>query len=81
MPAVLPAPPSTIPQQPLFAINPSPISPCLFRTTYIWLRNGSSFWFFPIFAGFGLVLGFRWTGSFWIFYAIPLSDIVAFACV
>src|SRR5690606_15929419 len=60
-------PPAFIPQQPpisTFAVDSGAIVRCLFRNTYIWLRNGNQFWFFPIFVGRNSVAGFQWNGRF-----------------
>ncbi|MED4116620.1 transporter [Priestia megaterium] len=76
-------PPAFIPQQQLatpFAVDPGAISMCLFRNTFIWLRNGSSFWFFPIFVGPRSVAGFRWNGRFWTIFGIDTRRIVSFTC-
>ncbi|MFP7487881.1 hypothetical protein SFC65_27415 [Priestia filamentosa] len=61
-------------------VDPGAISLCLFRNTFIWLRNGSRFWIFPIFVVLGLVIGFRWTGSAWTFYIVDTKEIIAFSC-
>ncbi|MEH7558898.1 transporter [Priestia megaterium] len=76
-------PPAFIPQQQTatpFAVDPGAISLCLFRNTYIWLRNGSSFWYFPIFVGPRSVAGFRWNGRFWTIFGIDTRRIVSFTC-
>ena len=73
-------PPSFIPPFPSFAVNPGAISLCLFRNTFIWLRNGSSFWYFPIFVGPRSVAGFRWNGLFWTIFGIDTRRIVSFTC-
>ncbi|MGW9017024.1 transporter [Priestia megaterium] len=76
-------PPAFIPQQQIatpFAVDPGAISLCLFRNTYIWLRNGSNFWFFPIFVGPRSVAGFRWNGRFWTIFGIDTRRIVSFTC-
>ncbi|MGA6840501.1 transporter [Priestia megaterium] len=76
-------PPAFIPQQQIstpFAVDPGAISLCLFRNTYIWLRNGSSFWYFPIFVGPRSVAGFRWNGRFWTIFGIDTRRIVSFTC-
>ncbi|MCM3180466.1 collagen-like protein [Cytobacillus horneckiae] len=76
-------PPAFIPQQATaspFAVDPGAISLCLFRNTYIWLTNGQSFWFFPIFVGPRSVAGFRWTGRFWTVFGIDTRQIVSFTC-
>lgn len=63
-----------------FAVDPGAISLCLFRNTFIWLRNGSSFWFFPVFVGPRSVAGFRWNGRFWSIFGIDTRRIVSFSC-
>ncbi|MGR9527725.1 collagen-like protein (plasmid) [Priestia megaterium] len=76
-------PPAFIPQQQTatpFAVDPGAISLCLFRNTYIWLRNGSSFWYYPIFVGPRSVAGFRWNGQFWTIFGIDTRRIVSFTC-
>lgn len=76
-------PPAFIPQQAAaspFAIDPGAISLCMFRNTYIWLSNGDSFWFFPVFIGPRSVAGFRWNGRFWMIFGIDTRRIVSFTC-
>lgn len=76
-------PPSFVPQQQslsTFAVDPGAIRGCLFRNTFIWLRNGSSFWFYPTFVGRQSVAGFRWTGRMWTFYGTDLNRISSFQC-
>ncbi|MFP7414384.1 hypothetical protein [Priestia filamentosa] len=65
---------------PPFAVYLGAISLCLFQNTFIWLRNGVSFWFYPIFVGPRTVVGFRWTGSVWTFSIIDTRQIVSFTC-
>lgn len=78
-------PPSYVPAQPMqagtFAIDPGSIRRCLFRYTYIWLRNRQQFWFYPIFIGRNSVSGWRWTGFGWMFFGISLNQITSFTCV
>ncbi|RRJ63245.1 transporter [Paenibacillus oralis] len=76
-------PPQFIPPQPAataFAIDPGAIAGCLFRNTFVWLRNGNAFWFFPTFVGRTSVAGFRWTGRTWVFTGVDLRSIVSFTC-
>jgi hypothetical protein len=81
-------PPSFVPQQPasarggvgVFAVDPGAIRGCLFRFTYIWLRNGRSFWLFPTFVGRESVAGFRWNGFRWNYYGTDLDRISSFQC-
>ena len=37
---------------------------CLYQNTYVWLINGSQFWFYPTRVEFGEVSGYRWNGTF-----------------
>jgi hypothetical protein len=79
-------PPSFTPQMPLtatgqpLAVDPGAIRRCMFRFTYIWLRNGQQFWFFPIFVGPTSVAGFRWTGFSWVYFGVDLRFITSFTC-
>lgn len=76
-------PPQFTPPQPeatTFAVDPGAISGCLFRNTFVWLRNGNSFWFFPTFVGLTSVAGFRWTGRMWVYTGVDLKSIVSFTC-
>jgi hypothetical protein len=81
-------PPSFVPQQPagarggaqIYAVDPGAIRGCLFRFTYVWLRNGRSFWLFPTFVGRESVAGFRWNGRRWNYYGTDLDRITSFQC-
>ncbi|WP_395940861.1 transporter [Bacillus sp. FJAT-22090] len=78
-------PPSFVPQRQqqsigTFAVDAGAIRGCLFRNTFIWLVNGSSFWFYPTFVGRRSVAGFRWTGRMWTFYGTDLNRISSFQC-
>ncbi|NEW07573.1 collagen-like protein [Paenibacillus sp. SYP-B3998] len=80
-------PPSYTPQKPFTAtgataqfIDPGSIARCLFRFTYVWLRNGGQFWFFPVFVGPNSVAGFRWEGFRWRYFGIDVRLIDAFTC-
>ncbi|MFC5446819.1 hypothetical protein [Paenibacillus aestuarii] len=80
-------PPSFIPQKPVsatggaaFAVDPGGIRRCMFRFTYVWMSNGQSFWFFPVFVGRNSVTGFRWTGFSWMYFGVDLRFIEAFTC-
>ncbi|WP_090818677.1 transporter [Paenibacillus sp. yr247] len=80
------APPDYTPQKPFtaagstFAVEPGGIRRCLFNFTFIWLRNGQSFWYFPVFVGHNSIAGFRWTGFSWMYFGIDLRFIDAFTC-
>ncbi|WP_075618677.1 transporter [Paenisporosarcina indica] len=81
-------PPSFTPQQSAgarggvgaFAVDPGAIRGCLFRFTFVWLRNGRSFWLFPTFVGRESVAGWRWNGFRWSYYGTDLNRISSFQC-
>ncbi|WP_068774265.1 transporter [Paenibacillus sp. FJAT-26967] len=74
-------PPQFEPQQvSTFAVDPGSIRGCLFRNTFVWLNDGSSFWFYPTFVGRTSVSGFRWIGWTWVFFGIDLRRISSFTC-
>ncbi|MFP3919725.1 hypothetical protein U5N28_18130 [Lysinibacillus telephonicus] len=54
---------------------------CMFRNTFIWLRNGNSFWFFPMFIFRNQIIGFRWRGTRgWVYDSINRNNILFFQC-
>ncbi|WP_280771650.1 hypothetical protein [Salipaludibacillus daqingensis] len=79
------APPSFVPaesqQAVAFAVDPGSIRGCLFRFTYLWLRNRQQFWYFPIFVGRSSTSGYRWDGFRWVFFGVSLREIRSFTCV
>lgn len=79
-------PPSFVPAQTqqqaqAFAVDPGSIRGCLFRYTYVWLRNNQQFWFYPTFVGRRSVSGYRWNGFRWLYFGISLRQIRSFTCV
>ncbi|WP_147533344.1 hypothetical protein [Bacillus marasmi] len=79
-------PPSFVPAKPFqqastFAVDPGSIRRCLFRYTYIWLRNFQQFWFYPVFIGRTSISGYRWNGFRWLFFGVSLRQIESFTCV
>lgn len=64
----------------VMAVDPGAIRRCLFRYTYVWLRNGRSFWFYPTFVGRTSVAGWRWRNFRWVYYGTDLSRIRSFQC-
>lgn len=77
-------PPSYIPQESqasTFAVDPGGIRRCLRRFTYIWLNDGKSFWFYPVFVGSNSVAGWRWSRRRgWVYFGIGLWQIRSFQC-
>lgn len=43
----------------LYAIDPGAIRHCLYRYTYIWLKSGRSFWFYPTYVGPASIAGYQ----------------------
>jgi hypothetical protein len=80
-------PPSFVPAQTqsqqvgTFAVDPGSIRFCLFRFTYLWLRNRQQFWYYPVFVGRQSISGFRWNGFRWVFFGVSLRQIESFTCV
>lgn len=70
-----PLPPS-IPPKP---VN-SYIIDCMYKHTYVWLKNGAQFWFYPTSVQYGAVTGYRWTGAFWTFYGFDSRLIDEVSC-
>lgn len=62
------------------AVDPGAIMPCRFRFTYIWLRNGNSFWAYITYVGRTSIAGYRWNGRRWIYFGMDLRRIESFTC-
>ncbi len=76
-------PPAFVPQeQPTaFAVDPGGIRGCMYRFTYIWLIDGRSFWFYPVFLGRNSIAGWRWSRRRgWVYYGMDLRQIRSFRC-
>lgn len=78
-------PPSFTPQMQQLSASQSQqgssgIRRCIFRNTFIWQRNGSSFWFFPTFVTQNVILGFRWSRFGWVFSSVNRNSILTFQC-
>lgn len=63
-----------------FAVSANSIRFCLYKYTYIWERNGRSYWTFLLNVDRRSVSGFRWTGRRWIYFGIDLRRIDSFVC-
>ncbi len=75
-------PPRAIPRKSptLYAVDPGAIQGCLYSYTYIWLKNGNSFWLFPTYVGRKSVSGFRYTRYGWRYVGFDLDLIETFSC-
>lgn len=67
-------------QMSTFPPSPVGLQNCLYRFTYMWLRNGDNFWFFLTAVGESRVYGYRFFGGRWNNYSIALGQIVSFNC-
>ncbi|WP_312117086.1 transporter [Brevibacillus reuszeri] len=61
-------------------IDRGAIYPCLYRYTYIWLKNGHSFWFYPVYVSHNSISGYRWRHNRWEYYGLELDRIAYFTC-
>ncbi|MEH6975435.1 transporter, partial [Bacillus sp. JJ675] len=45
-------------------------------------RNGSRFWFYPVFVGRRSIAGYRWRPRQfrWVYFGIDLNEITSFSC-
>ena len=55
---------------------------CLYKHTYVWFKNGRSFWFYPTYVGYNSVAGYRWRRSQqrWAYYGTDAHEIQFFHC-
>ncbi|MDF2610783.1 MAG: transporter [Lachnospiraceae bacterium] len=67
-------------QDPFFPIDPRGIRRCLYRFTFVWLRNGNSFWFYPVYVAGQTVIGFRWRARGWDYYSLNLRRVSFYRC-
>ena len=63
-----------------YAVDSGAFRGCLYRYTYVWLRNGRSFWFYPTYIGRRSVAGYRWNGFRWDYIGFDTTRVVAFRC-
>jgi len=76
-------PPTAIPAKPtgnLTRIDGRAISSCMHSNTFVWLKNGKSFWFYPTFVGRNSVSGYRFSRHGWVYLGFDLDRIEAFFC-
>lgn len=79
-PVPLITPPDFTPPMPAFKNGARGMRGCIDRNTYVWLVNGTSYWFFPSFIGRQTAIGYRWRGFGWIYQRISLNNIVTYQC-
>lgn len=75
-------PPNYIPKLPtsVSSIESSVIYPCIHKYTYLWLKNGESFWAYIIYVGKRAVFGWRYKGGRWVQFHSHLRRIKNFTC-
>lgn len=78
-------PPSRTPVRPqgragVYRISPGSIANCMYQYVYIWLDNGNSFWFYPVYLSHSTIAGYRWNGYTWRYTGIDLNRIDYFEC-
>jgi hypothetical protein len=61
-------------------VGPRELRRCINRFTYIWLINGSNFWFYPTYVDRQFLMGFRWRRNRWEFDRINVNRIIFFRC-
>ncbi|MET3194919.1 hypothetical protein ABID96_001887 [Bacillus sp. OAE603] len=67
-------------QHPPYPPNPWGLQNCLYRFTYLWLRNGDNFWFYLTTIAESRVYGYRFFGGRWNHYSVSLRDITFYHC-
>lgn len=67
-------------QPKLKAVEFKTISPCIFRMTYLWLKNGMSFWSYITFINRAAASGWRYENEQWIPFSVRLSEIKNYLC-
>lgn len=75
-------PPNYIPKVPASVnlVEASMISPCNRKYTYLWLKNGESFWSYIVYTGKRGVLGWKYTEGRWKQFHLRLKEIKNFTC-
>ena len=79
----LPPPPGIPPLKPAgspLRIEGGAISGCMYNNTYIWLKNGKAFWFYPTFVGRNSIAGYRYSRHGWVYLGFDLDRIESFFC-
>ncbi|GIM28894.1 hypothetical protein CPJCM30710_15600 [Clostridium polyendosporum] len=61
-------------------VSPGSIRPCLYKFTYIWQRNGRSYWAYPTRIDRRSISGWRWLGWRWVYFGVDLRRIDSFIC-
>lgn len=62
------------------AVSSGSLRPCLYKFTYIWQRNGRSYWAYITRIDARSVSGWRWLGWRWVFFGVDIRKIDSFVC-
>lgn len=75
-------PPDYTPMMPTStgSIESSAIFPCTFRYTYLWLKNGESFWSYIAYVGKRAISGWKYKKGRWVQFGLHLRQIKNFTC-
>ncbi|MDP4142989.1 MAG: hypothetical protein Q8936_00705 [Bacillota bacterium] len=71
---------SDVPVPNLILVEFGAISPCIFKNTYIWLKNGESFWSYLTFISRNSVAGWRYINNRWVYFTTNLNQIKNYIC-
>ncbi|MBR0597599.1 hypothetical protein [Sinanaerobacter chloroacetimidivorans] len=77
--STMPPPDRNIPY-PVRQMGDPGLKHCINQMTYIWLKNGNEFWFYPTFVGRQTMLGFRWRRMGWTRDRVNIKNIRSFQC-
>lgn len=64
----------------LKSVSPNQISFCLYKFTYIWQRNGRSYWAYLTNVDRYSISGLRWMGYNWAYFGLDLKYVDSFVC-
>lgn len=62
------------------SVSKGSIKFCLYRYTYIWQRNGRSYWAYLTRVDRRSISGWRWAGWRWVYFGVDLKRINSFVC-
>jgi hypothetical protein len=51
------------------------IATYIYNYTYIWLKNGMEFWSWPTYVGRNILVGWKWSGTYWSYFEVKLNTI------
>ena len=71
---------SDLPEPNLTKVESGAISPCIYKYTYLWLKNGESYWSYIVRIGNISLSGWRYIGGRWISFSLDLKDLKNFVC-